>query len=211
MSTGQQGQEFGAALADVLFGDVEPSGRLPITLPLGENDLEMSASQWPGVRTKRKPTVLSPATGDDYVMRVEYSEKLLVGYRGYDAKGIAPAFAFGHGLGYTSFEYSSLECSRGAVSFTLTNSGRRDGSTVAQLYLGFPSGAGEPARQLKGFKKLYLHAGASQRVTLPLDDRALSIWDADSHKWAVQAGAFGCFVGESSRDVRLDGSFKVTA
>eukprot|EP00937_MAST-01D_sp_MAST-1D-sp2_P003286 g3286.t1 len=195
------GQAVGDALADVLFGAVNPSGKLPLSLPNVENETLKTPEQWPGVAYD--------TAGQD--LQANYSEKLEVGYRWYDAHGIEPAFPFGHGLTYTTFAYSNLECNRTAVSFDVANSGARAGFAVPQLYLGFPAAAGEPPRQLKRFDKLAFRAGASQHITLPLDDRALSVWDAMQHRWAVQPGVFGCFVGESSRDVRLSGSFEVAS
>jgi len=187
------GQEYGNAVADLLFGTVEPSARLPLTFPAEENQWGFTEAQWPGIED-----------------RSLYSEKLEVGYRYYDAHDLEPAFPFGHGLSYTSFTYSDLEASQRGVRFTLTNSGARDGVEVPQLYLGFPDSAGEPPRQLKGFRSVRLTRGQSKQVNLPLDDRAVSIWDTNAGAWAVQLGTFKVFVGSSSRDARLTGSFEVS-
>lgn len=187
------GQEYGNAVADLLFGDVEPSARLPLTFPAEENQWGFTEAQWPGIEN-----------------RSVFSEKLEVGYRYYDAHNLEPAFPFGHGLSYTTFTYANLKASQQEVSFTLTNSGTRDGVEVPQLYLGFPNSAGEPPCQLKGFTRVHLSKGQSKQVTLPLNDRAVSIWDTEAGAWSVQPGAFKVFVGSSSRDVRLTGSFEVT-
>eukprot|EP01062_Namystynia_karyoxenos_P036582 TRINITY_DN2664_c0_g1_i1.p1 TRINITY_DN2664_c0_g1~~TRINITY_DN2664_c0_g1_i1.p1 ORF type:complete len:799 (+),score=300.59 TRINITY_DN2664_c0_g1_i1:102-2399(+) len=183
------GQEYGNAVADVLFGAVNPGGKLPITFPGSENEMQMSQTQWPGVK--------------GYAV---YSEKLEVGYRWYAAHGVKPAFPFGHGLSYTTFEYAGLQAGRSSVSCTIKNAGPRAGSEVAQLYLKFPDSAGEPPKQLKGFQKVHLAPGASQTVTFALDDRSYSIWNVSTHAWAVQHGSFGVMVGSSSEDIRLTGT-----
>uniref|UniRef100_A0A7S1CC37 Probable beta-glucosidase G n=1 Tax=Bicosoecida sp. CB-2014 TaxID=1486930 RepID=A0A7S1CC37_9STRA len=186
------GQEYGNAVMDVIFGDKEPSGRLPLTFPAFEGQEAFTPSQWPGVN-----------------LVSTYSEHLEVGYRYYDAKNLAPAFPFGHGLGYTTFAYTGLQASAAGVSVTITNTGSRDGAATPQLYLGFPSSAGEPPKQLKGFSKVDVKAGASATVTMPLNDRSFSIWDTASHSWAVQHGDFSVMVGASSRDIRLTGTLTV--
>jgi beta-glucosidase len=179
------GQEDGNAIAPILFGDVNPSGRLPQTFPSTETEL---------------PT---PSTAAD----IPYSEGLLVGYRWYDAKGKTPLFCFGHGLSYTKFGYSGLAVTATAnggasVSFTLTNTGGRAGAEVAQVYVGFPAAAGEPPRQLKGYQKVFVPAGGSVPVTIALDKRAFSYWNA-STGWTVLPGtAYRVSVGSSSCDLR---------
>ena len=131
------------------------------------------------------------------------------GYRWYDHHQIEPAYCFGHGESFTSFHYSGLHVSTSAVSLTLQNNGSVAGAEVVQLYLSFPSGAGEPPQQLKGFEKVHLEAGESTVVTLGLDARAFSIWMVGTHAWAVVSGTFGVAVGSSSRDHRLVGSVEV--
>jgi len=190
------GQEYGNAVVDLLWGEVEPSARLPITLPAEENQIGLTEQQWPGVDLDTHP-------------HSTYSEKLEVGYRYYDAHKLEPAFAFGFGLGYTSFNYSGLSVSDSAVSFTLWNVGKRQGVAVPQLYLGFPKSAGEPPSQLKGFQPVTLKAGEAKKVTLPLTQRMFSIWDVSKHGWAVQSGEFTVMVGASSRDVRLTASLRL--
>ena len=195
------GQEYGAALVGLLLGDggANPSARLPLTLPTKENEMEMTPSQWPGVESAGDPTPVST-----------YSEGLEIGYRWYDAHGVAPAYAFGHGLSYTTFAYANLtvDAAAASASFTLRNTGKLAGAEVAQLYLAFPASAGEPPHQLKGFEKVSLKAGAKQTVTFALDDRATSTWDVSAHAWAEVRGEFGVAVGASSRDgSALKGSF----
>mmetsp|Transcript_9552 Transcript_9552/g.18119 ORF Transcript_9552/g.18119 Transcript_9552/m.18119 type:complete len:717 (+) Transcript_9552:36-2186(+) len=190
------GQQAGNAIADVLFGDVNPSGKLPLTMPNEENEMNFSTEQWPGLPDPSKPL---------YAM---YSEELLVGYRYYDAKDIkfTTGFPFGHGLSYTSFHYHELQVSgSSSVSFKLENTGKVVGAEVAQLYLGFPETAGEPPRQLKGFQKVVLQPGETKSVEISLTPRDLSIWDAKTHEFAVVKGEFDVFVGSSSRDLRLLG------
>jgi beta-glucosidase len=195
------GEEDGAAVAAVLFGAVNPSGKLPITFPKQDADLPtQTAAQYPGVQDV-----------------AQYSEGLLVGYRWYDAKKIEPMFAFGHGLSYTAFTYKNLkvaaptEARSVTVEFDLANTGGRAGAEVAQIYLGLPSlpEAPQPPRQLKGFRRVELAAGASAHVAITLDARALSYWDAASHGWKVAPGAYTVWVAASSRDLRLNQSFEV--
>jgi hypothetical protein len=157
------GQQDGDAIAALLFGDVDPSGKLPVTFPHNLSQVPASGvDRWPGVASAR------------------YSEGLDVGYRWYDAKAVAPLFPFGFGLTYTSFTFDHLTVTpspTGGAPFTVsvdvTNAGHRQGSDVVQAYVGDPPGAGEPARQLKAFTKLSLAPGTTRRVSLPLDVRAL--------------------------------------
>ncbi|MGW3964426.1 glycoside hydrolase family 3 C-terminal domain-containing protein [Amycolatopsis sp. NPDC005003] len=185
------GQQDGAAVAGVLFGDVNPSAKLPITFPAAEADT-------PANTPARFPGVDGVAT---------YSEGLQVGYRWFDAQGRAPLFPFGHGLSYTTFAYSGLSVrtdgAGATATFTVRNTGSRAGAEVAQLYLGFPAAAGEPPRQLKGFERVSLAPGASRRVTIRLDARAFSVWDTVRHAWQPARGAFTVSVGGSSRALPL--------
>jgi hypothetical protein len=191
------GQENGNALAQVLFGDVNPSGRLPVSFPA-------AASQVPANTTAQFPGVNGHAA---------YSEGLNIGYRWYDANNITPRFPFGHGLSYTTFRYSNLTVSPVSASgqvqigFELTNTGSRTGAEVPQLYLSFPAAAGEPPKLLKGFTKVSLSPGQSQQVTFNLDWQDLANWDAAARGWLVTPGKFKVMVGASSRDLRLTGSF----
>jgi beta-glucosidase len=188
------GQEDGNATAAVLFGDVNPSGKLPITFPKAQRDIPIrTTAQWPGINGHSS-----------------FSEQLLVGYRWYQAKGITPLFPFGFGLSYTNFRYSGLSVRSDAtgaqVSFKVTNAGRRAGAEVAQLYVGDPPSTGEPPRQLKGYAKVELAPGETRQVTLALDERAFSYWNAATHAWTVAPGCYGLFVGGSSADEALAGS-----
>jgi beta-glucosidase len=192
---------MGHALADVLFGDVNPSGRLPVTFPVLETDTPLQTpEQFPGVNNT-----------------AVYSEGLLIGYRWFDHAGVAPAFPFGHGLSYTTFGYSGLVVVPGApgsgatavVTFVVTNTGGRPGAEVPQLYVTYPPGAGEPPLSLRGFTKVLLQPGQGANVTLPLSPVDLSVWDVGTHGWAPVPGKFLLSVGASSRDIRLQGALVV--
>jgi beta-glucosidase len=184
------GQEDGNAIASVLFGDVDPAGRLPMTFPADE----------------RQGPAKTPAEYPGDGAAVHYDEGVLVGYRWYDAKGEKPLFPFGHGLSYTTFRYGDLQASRDAVRVRVTNTGRRAGTEVAQLYLGLPASADEPPSRLKGFQKVRLSPGQTATVTFRLDARALSAWDGT---WRVRPGIYKVAVGSSSRDIRATGRFTV--
>ena len=185
------GQEDGNAIASVLFGDVDPGGKLPMTFPADE----------------RQGPAKTPAEYPGDGVTVHYDEGVLVGYRWYDAKNEKPLFPFGHGLSYTTFRYSGLRATRDAVQVRVTNTGRRAGTEVAQLYLGMPASAGEPPNQLKGFQKVRLSPGRSATVTFRLGTRALSIWDGG--RWRVPAGTYRVTVGDSSRDIHATAHFTV--
>jgi len=180
------GQEEGNAIADVLFGDVNPSGKLPVTFPNKENEVGFTQDEYPGVN-----------------LQTYYREELNVGYRWYATHGVKPRYAFGFGLSYTNFTLSNLAVSGRTTTVHLANTGSRDGAQVVQLYLGFPASSGEPPIQLKGFQKVMLRAGASQTVSFTLGDRDISIWNASTHSWAVQKGTFTVYVGTSSQDLPL--------
>ncbi len=199
------GQEMGSALASVLFGDVTPSGKLPITFPGSERETPLtSPEQYPGINGV-----------------AHFSEGLGVGYRGYDQLGLEPLFPFGYGLSYTSFAYAQLqvepETSDGTsalqVRFTLTNSGARAGAEIAQVYLGLPSSTGEPPKRLVGWTKVELELGETREVSVMLDpnaaSRPLSYWNADMNGWEVAHGTYEVYVGTSSRDLRLSGSLRI--
>lgn len=192
------GQEDGNAIAAILYGDVNPSGKLPLTFPRSAMEIPTSTrKQWPGV------------DGNSI-----YSEKLDVGYRWYDAHHVQPLFPFGYGLSYTTFQLSDLSVTprkiRGAdadekvlVRLKVTNTGKRAGAEVVQVYVEQPAQNGEPPRQLRAFCKVELTAGQTQHVTLGLDRRSFSIYDPELHRWKVPSGDYGIFVGTSSRDLPL--------
>lgn len=195
------GEEDGHAVADVLTGKVDPSGKLPLTFPASVNDT-----------TARNPEEYPGVNGV-----VQYSEKLDVGYRGYAANHITPLFPFGFGLTYTQFSFDGLKVSQkpgsddATISFKVTNTGKVAGAEVAQLYLGFPPIAegNEPPLQLKGFRKVMLNAGESKTVTLPLDAHSFSYWSKQAHAWKVAPGTFQVMVGDSSANTPLKASITV--
>jgi beta-glucosidase len=206
------GQQAGNAIADVLFGDVNPSARLPLTFPSRENETALTPAQWPGtpgpLPGAPEPNCSIQLKPDGSVIdcRAHYSERLLVGYRYYDAKQIEPAFPFGHGLSYTTFAISNLvilqdlNTSDTSVQVALVNTGSVAGATIVQLYLGFPAAAGEPPQQLKGFVKQSVEPGQKVQVAFTLTARDRSVWDVGSHAWAAVKGTFTVSVGLSSRD-----------
>ena len=198
LETWYPGEQDGNVVAALLFGDVNPSGKLPYTFPKKMSDSPIrSAKQYPGV------------TRQGGVPHSVYSENLLVGYRWYDAKHITPLFPFGFGLSYTTFRYSGMrvrQTANGAtVSFRVTNTGARTGAEVAQLYVFDPRSAHEPPKQLKGYDKVLLQPGETQTVTLHLTKRAFAHWSVRAHAWRVSAGCYGLRVGGSSASLPLHG------
>ena len=192
------GAHGGPALARVLFGDVDPGGRLPITFPESESQLPtaVSTSRYPG----------SGLLG----LETHYDEGVFVGYRWYDEKNLTPAYPFGFGLSYTSFELSGLQIDQGSrvVKAVVTNTGGRTGYAVPQLYLGLPDQSAsvqQPPAALKGFTKVELAPGESRTVSFPLDERSLSYWDTSAYAWKVTKGCAQVKVGFSSRDLPLRG------
>ena len=193
------GQEYGDALAALLFGDANPSGKLPTTFPAAD-------AQFPAASPAQFP-------GDGTTVR--YDEELLVGYRWYDAKKEKPLFPFGHGLSYTTFAYDGFTVSprrdakgepEATAKVKVTNSGTRAGAEVVQLYVGFPAAAGEPPWQLKAFEKVRLEPGQSKDVQFRLPSRAFASWDEAAKAWKTHAGAYQVAVGSSSRDIRGTGT-----
>ena len=197
------GQEGGNALAQIVFGDYSPSGKLPVSFER---------------RWEDNPTYHSyyPAKGES---RVQYSEGVFVGYRQYDRSEIKPLFAFGHGLSYTTFEYGKLSVTPATgslnvpvtVSFDVKNTGHREGAEVAELYVGDShASVPRPVKELKGFAKVNLRPGESKRVTIKLDRRAFSFYDVRKSDWKAEAGEFSVLVGASSDDIRLRDKFILT-
>ncbi len=199
------GQEQGNAIAHILFGDVNPCGKLPISFPRSLDQTPVSSTaQYPGI---------------DGV--VHYSEGQFVGYRGYDSYDIEPMYPFGFGLSYTTFEYDGLEINPSVirpdqpidVSFKVINSGNRQGIEIAQLYLSFPSSVQAPPKQLVGWAKVRLEPGESQRVQVTLDplspEYPLSYWDVTAQSWSIASGEYRLFVGASSRDIRCQSTFHI--
>ncbi len=198
------GSEAGNAMARILFGDVNPSGKLPCTFPKQLADTPAAfygAEAYPGTG------------GQEY-----YKEGLLVGYRWFDAKNIEPLFPFGHGLSYTTFQYSNLRLQPGdhakgiwlTAEFDVTNTGSRAGEEVAQLYIHQDTpGLPRPDKELKGFNKVALAPGETKTITIPLGFRAFAYYNPDKKGWLAEAGDYQILAGSSSRDIRVKGPFKL--
>jgi beta-glucosidase len=194
------GQECGNALADILLGEVNPSGKLPDTFPVRYED-NPAFINYPGEAGK-----------------VLYGEGIYVGYRYYDAKKIEPLYPFGYGLSYTTFKYSNLQVNPAkakagekiSVSIDVKNTGKRPGKEVVQLYVADPaSKVTRPPKELKGFSKVTLEPGEAKNVAFALDQRALSFWDEETHDWVAEPGTFEILLGSSSRDIRAKKTFEL--
>lgn len=217
---GLPGQESGNALADVIWGDVNPSGRLPYSVAREESDYGH---------------LLNSTVSFDAYPQDDFTEGVYIDYRAFDRDDITPRFEFGFGLSYTTFTYSDLQIEDLAgdtgipeypdasipivqgghpdlwqnvfnITISLTNSGEISGHEVPQLYLGIPDA---PIRQLRGFERVPLNAGETKIVTFALTRRDLSIWDVVMQQWRVQRGEYGVWIGASSRDLRLNGTLSV--
>lgn len=194
------GMEGGDALAGIIFGDVNPSGKLPCTFPRKLEDSPAHAmGNFPGAKGV-----------------VQYAEGILVGYRWFDAKEIEPLFPFGFGLSYTQFKYSNLKLIPGSdddlliVQCDITNIGVRDGAEVVELYIhpNHPS-LPRPPKELKGFARISLKAGATGTITIPLKRSAFAYYDPAKRGWVAQKGDYGIEIGSSASDVRLQGDWKL--
>ncbi|MGH9737177.1 MAG: beta-glucosidase H [Candidatus Acidiferrales bacterium] len=205
------GQEGGTALAQILFGDADPSGRLPITFEKRWADNPVHDSYYPEPGSER----------------VAYKEGLFVGYRGYERSGIRPLFPFGYGLSYTTFRLANLkvhplggavaseDSSRGRlryeVSFDVSDTGKRSGADVAEVYVDeVRPQVSRPARELKGFARVELHPGQTRRVSIELDGRAFSYFDTSAHEWHVDPGKFKVYVGSSVDQLPLQDTITLT-
>jgi beta-glucosidase len=195
------GLEGGNALASVLFGDVNPSGKLPCTFPKKLADTPPAAlDAYPGTNGT-----------------VVYKEGLLVGYRWYDTKNIKPLFPFGYGLSYTRFKYSKLNLvqngdveNRVTVEFELANTGNRAGAEVAEIYVQpLNPSVFRPLKELKGFKKVFLQPGETQKVSVTLGQSAFAYYDVDKKGWVAEKGNYKILVASSSRDIRLKGKMNL--
>ncbi|MDD5053143.1 MAG: glycoside hydrolase family 3 C-terminal domain-containing protein [Sulfuricurvum sp.] len=184
------GQEGGNAIANVLFGKVNPSGKLPETFPVKISD-NPAYGNYPGVNNV-----------------VNYTEGIYVGYRHYDTRNIEPLFPFGYGLSYTTFEYSNLKLKKNGklltASFEIKNTGKVAGSEVSQMYIhDLVSSEDRPLRELKNFEKTFLKPGVTKTITFPITDEDLSFFSGKQNKWVVEPGQFEVQIGSSSRDIRL--------
>ena len=187
------GQAGGSAVVNILYGKVNPSGKLAETLPLKLSD---------------NPSYLNFAERE----KVNYSEGVFVGYRYYDAKEMEVAFPFGHGLSYTTFKYSNLKLDRTemtdqdtlTVSVDVTNTGSRAGKEVVQLYVSDRTGSvRRPLKELKGYEKVSLDPGETKTVTMTLDKRSFAWYSTELHDWYAASGEYEILIGASSRDIRL--------
>jgi beta-glucosidase len=195
------GQEDGTAIANVLFGNYNPSGHLTVSFPTSLSQVPASTTaQWPGTNGT-----------------VQYSEGVDVGYRWYDSKGLTPLFPFGYGLSYTSFSFSNLHVGSlsaggaATVTATVTNTGSRSGADVAQLYITDPAASGQPPLSLQGFARVNLNAGQSQTVSFPVTQQNLQYWNASSNAWATSTGNYTVSVGDSSASLPLTGTLSVAS
>lgn len=180
------GQAGASAVTDVLTGKVNPSGKLAETFPVKYADCS-SASHFPGKQ-----------------MTVEYREGPYIGYRYYDTAKVPVAYPFGFGLSYTVFSYSDISADENGVSFTISNVGDYDGAEVAQLYVGkYGAKVFRPAKELKGFKKVFIKKGESVAVTIPFDDKTFRYFNVKTDKWEVEGGDYQLYIGASSADIRL--------
>ena len=200
----------GEAIASVLFGDVNPSGKLPVTFPKTEADLPHPELPGPPPSSNQPPAAGGRVQVPPF--DVNYTEGLKVGYKWFDAQDKAPLFAFGFGLSYTTFAYSDLKVTPGKepqVSFSLRNTGKRAGADVAQVYVSLPPNAGEPPRRLVAWDKVSLSPGAVRRCTLPLEPLHLSVFNVDKDDWELVPGEYKVYVGGSSRSTPLAGTLKI--
>ncbi|HEX4713716.1 MAG TPA: fibronectin type III-like domain-contianing protein, partial [Ktedonobacteraceae bacterium] len=196
------GQECGNAIADVLFGDVNPSGKLTQTFP---------------VRIEDTPAFLN-YPGENG--QVRYGEGIFVGYRYYEKKQVTPLFPFGFGLSYTTFSYDTLRLSAQAigpnellhVAIDVTNTGSREGQEVVQLYIRDKTASVQrPDKELKAFAKVHLAAGERRTVAFTIEQDALAYYDTLQRAWVAEAGEFEILLGSSSRDIRAASTFVLTA
>ena len=197
------GEQGGNAFAEILFGEVNPSGRLPITFEKRQQDNPTFSNYYPEPDNNR----------------VVYREGIFVGYRGYEHNGIKPLFPFGFGLSFTTFKFGSVVVTSDTnqttalkylVSFGITNTGSRAGSEVAQVYIAEAnSPVPRPPKELKGFVKVDLKPGETQRVTVPLDMRSFAYYDVNGATWRVPPGTYEVLIGKSSEEIDLTGEIKV--
>jgi len=190
------GEQGGTALAQLVFGDYSPSGRLPISLERRWEDNATYKNYYP----------------NDGPKRIKYNEGVFVGYRHFDQNKIKPLFPFGYGLSYSTFGYKNLTVSPAStngtvtVSFEVANTGSRPAAEVAQLYVGDThSSVPRPPKELKGFSKIFLQPGETKRVSIPLDVRSFSYYDVKSHAWKADPGIFNVYVASSAADIQLEG------
>lgn len=203
------GSEAGNSIADVIFGKVNPSGKLPFTFPVALDDNGAHATgSYPGVKRE-----------DSDVVDLEYKEGLLVGYRWHDTRKVKPLFAFGHGLSYTTFDYGKPRASAKTlnrdgsitISVPVTNTGATAGAETVQLYISDPKcSVMRPAKELKRFAKIHLAPGETGTVDFTLEPKDLAYFDADRHDWVAESGSFIASIGAAADDIRSTVKFELT-
>ncbi|HSZ02182.1 MAG TPA: glycoside hydrolase family 3 C-terminal domain-containing protein [Terriglobales bacterium] len=209
LETWYAGSSGAGAVANVLFGDVNPSAKLPITFPKSDADL-------PHISIVKPPEASTTKDGDSDAWKkiaaglpafqITYDEGLKVGYKWYDAERKQVLFPFGFGLSYTTYAYSNLKVTPGnsvRVNFTVTNSGNRAGAEIAQVYAALPAAAGEPPKRLVGWSKVKLNPGESKEITVEVDQQYLSIFNVDKNTWQLTSGEYEFLVGDSSQSLPL--------
>ena len=208
------GSEAGNALAAVLAGDANPSGKLPFTFPVKlEDNAAHQMGEYPG---NKEELAAGKAKDQKNPINITYNEGIFVGYRWHDTKNIKPLFSFGHGLSYTTFEYGKVHADKtqmaqdGKITFTVSikNTGKREGAEVVQLYISdLKSSVPRPVKELKGFEKINLKPGEQKEVSFTIDKSALSFFDAATHQWVAEPGEFEALVGASSSDIKTKMKF----
>jgi beta-glucosidase len=196
------------AIAGILFGDVNPSAKLPITFP--RTDADLPHPRIPGTDL---PPVTDGSGFGGFGRRlppfdINYTEGLKVGYKWFDAEDKQPLLPFGYGLSYTTFAYSGLKATPQAVTFAVKNTGPRAGAEIAQVYVGLPASANEPPKRLVAWEKVRLAPGQSKTVRLALEPQLLSIFNVDNDGWELVPGEYQVFVGGSSRNTPLTAAIR---
>jgi len=208
------------ALANILFGEVNPSGKLPVTFAKSDADLPhpqifgLAARISPPPPPPPSPSPSStPAAGGGgrrgpTPFDIDYTEGRKVGYKWFDAEDKEPLFAFGYGLSYTTYTYSGLKAGIDSVTFTVRNTGKRAGAEIAQVYAALPAAAQEPPKRLVAWDKIRLAPGESKTVTLAIEPKFLSIFNEEKDDWELLSGEYKIFVGGSSRQTPLTATVK---
>jgi beta-glucosidase len=190
------------AVANLLFGDVNPSGKLPMTFPMSESELPRATIAQPP----------EPVVNGKLSFKVDYNiEGAAVGYKWYESQHKPVLFPFGFGLSYTSFRYEDLHVSADGMqaTLTLTNTGSRKGAEVAEVYASIPSAAGEPWKRLVGWQKVELNAGEKRVLKIKLEPKAISVWNESAKKWDRPSGVYRVEAGPSSAELPLKAEFGV--
>jgi len=197
------------AVANVLFGDVNPSAKLPVTFPRSDADLPHPTIVKPPKTSQAdwsKPDPWKQIAAGLKPFQIHYDEGVKVGYKWYDAENKPVLFPFGYGLSYTTYSYSNLRVTPGKaprVTFTVTNTGNRAGAEVAEVYASLPASAEEPPKRLVGWSKVKLNAGESKEVTIEVNGKFLSTFDVNQHGWQLIPGEYSFMVGGSSQNLPL--------